>query len=150
MPWHVVYSRIRRRCAMPCHICTYLCDTPIKDRVDLTHLSMMCKPDAVSITGDTSPGCRTNEASSNSFCMSPLPKKPLPRTSAAVYTILGTCILSRDIHSPHAAIMTGPGGHDRAIDGITYRSPRFLADGQSLSVVARSPKLVEPLLILLS
>jgi len=35
------------------------------------------RPDAVSTTWLTSPGFSANAASSNSFCMSPLPKKPL-------------------------------------------------------------------------
>lgn len=35
-------------------------------------------------------------------------------------------------------------------EGSTYRSPRFLELLQSLSVVARSPRLVAPLLILAS
>lgn len=46
-----------------------------------TYLSIICSPDAVSITCETSPGCNANEASSNSFCMSPFPKNPLHRTS---------------------------------------------------------------------
>lgn len=42
-----------------------------------TYLSIRCSPDAVSMTGEISPGFSANEASSNSFCMSPCPKNPL-------------------------------------------------------------------------
>lgn len=42
-----------------------------------THLSMRCSPEALSMMGEISPGCSPNAASSNSFCISPLPKKPL-------------------------------------------------------------------------
>ena len=49
--------------------------------VNNTYLSIICSPDAVSITCETSPGCNANEASSNSFCMSPFPKNPLHRIS---------------------------------------------------------------------
>ncbi len=41
-----------------------------------TYLSIKCKPEAVSTTWLTSPGLSWKAASSNSFCMSPLPKKP--------------------------------------------------------------------------
>lgn len=62
----------------------------------------------------TWPGCRANAASSNSFCISPCPKKPLDQLSASSDLIPET-------------------------DG-TYRSPFFLALLQSDSDTARSPK----------
>lgn len=50
---------------------------PDKDNYLKTYLSIKCKPDAVSTTWLTSPGFKAKAASSNSFCISPLPKKPL-------------------------------------------------------------------------
>lgn len=43
-------------------------------RVLMTHLSIRCNPEAVSTTPLISPGLSWKAASSNSFCMSPLPK----------------------------------------------------------------------------
>lgn len=42
-----------------------------------TYLSIKWRPDAVSMMPEISPGCSAKDASSNSFCISPLPKKPL-------------------------------------------------------------------------
>ena len=51
-----------------------------------TYLSIRCKPDCVSTMPLTSPGFKAKVASSNSFCISPFPKKPL-RTSQLLRAI---------------------------------------------------------------
>lgn len=51
----------------------------------------------------------------------------------------------RHVYSQVGGMGVVGGGRER-----TYRSPRLRAELQSLSVVARSPRLVDPLLILLS
>ena len=115
--------------------------------VDTTYLSIKCSPDAVSITGEISPGFRANEASSNSFCMSPCPKNPLLLASAAVS---GRTSARCNPKTGNLALETRNLTGARQVEGETYRSPRLRAELQSDSVVARSPRLVEPLLILLS
>ena len=130
-----------------------------------TYRSIICSPDAVSITCETSPGCNANEASSNSFCMSPFPKNPLHRTSGQRLCFPArwkpACSFSETAFSSHVRQL-----HARDFDLIvvvvqheeewavrsvkTYRSPRFLAELQSLSVTASSPRLVLPLLIFCS
>jgi hypothetical protein len=108
---------------------------------DKTYLSIKCNPDAVSITGEISPGFRANDASSNSFCMSPCPKKPLLLARQWLRLVTRTpCVIPR----------RGKSGTWQCREAETYRSPRLRAELQSDSVVARSPRLVEPDLILLS
>lgn len=108
---------------------------------DKTYLSIKCNPDAVSITGEISPGFRANDASSNSFCMSPCPKNPLLLARQRLRQVTRTpCVIPRREKS----------GTRQCREAETYRSPRLRAELQSDSVVARSPKLVEPDLILLS
>jgi hypothetical protein len=114
---------------------------------DTTYLSIRCNPEAVSITGEISPGFRANEASSNSFCMSPCPKNPLLLASAAAS---GRTSAMCNPKTGNRALETRKSTGARHVDGRTYRSPRLRAELQSDSVVARSPRLVEPLLILLS
>lgn len=108
---------------------------------DKTYLSIKCNPDAVSITGEISPGFRANDASSNSFCMSPCPKNPLMLARQRLRQVTRTpCVIPRREKS----------GTRQCREAETYRSPRLRAELQSDSVVARSPRLVEPDLILLS
>ena len=108
---------------------------------DKTYLSIKCNPDAVSITGEISPGFRANDASSNSFCMSPCPKNPL---------MLARQRLRQDTRAPCVIPRREKSGTRQCRETETYRSPRLRAELQSDSVVARSPRLVEPDLILLS
>ena len=108
---------------------------------DKTYLSIKCSPDAVSITGEISPGFRANDASSNSFCMSPCPKNPL---------LLARQRLRRVPRAPCVIPRRERSGTRQRREAETYRSPRLRAELQSDSVVARSPRLVEPDLILLS
>jgi len=94
----------------------------------MTYLSIKCTPLAVSTSPLTSPGFKANAACSNSFCMSPCPKKPLHRVlSISILLPIFQCTWH-----------------------VTYRSPFFLALEQSLSLVARSPSPISPLFILLS
>lgn len=108
---------------------------------DKTYLSIKCNPDAVSITGEISPGFRANDASSNSFCMSPCPKNPL---------LLARQRLRQVTRAPCVIPRRETSGTRQCREAETYRSPRLRAELQSDSVVARSPRLVEPDLILLS
>ena len=63
---------------------------------DKTYLSIKCNPDAVSITGEISPGFRANDASSNSFCMSPCPKNPLLLSRQRLRQVTRTpCVIPR-------------------------------------------------------